>query len=279
MKNFFYTLIVFFTIVLCLPTNSYADELVVSDEWKTIKELKENIDLLDKANSELDQELKNLNTDYKLKTFLKKDLSIADINKIKKIIYSFNSNVTELENELSKQKEDLYIIDEKKSVLEEKKVFYANLTPFINTNVKEEYLEYVKDDAIIYSDKKDISNEITSKKEILNNKVEKIESKIQEHKDFINKSIEKVIDAKLNEKVNNLGNNPSFKALSLESKKKVLDKTIDKITDKKEKAEDKYQSVTNSWTISETQVNSLDKKIQIYVIAIDKLEYFKDSLK
>jgi hypothetical protein len=64
---------------------------------------------------------------------------------------------------------------------------------------------------------------------LLNNKVEVIETKIQEHKDYINENIKKVIETRLDEKIKKLSENEAFKILNHDSKIKVLEKTIVKI--------------------------------------------------
>jgi hypothetical protein len=113
-----------------------------------------------------------------------------------------------------KLKKNLQVIDEKKALIEEKRIFFNSLIPYINSQYNDKYLEYIKIDAKIFNEQKNISTDIIVKKEILNNKVVKIESKIQEHKDYINKSIQAIIENKLDEKIINLRNNESFKVLS-----------------------------------------------------------------
>jgi hypothetical protein len=84
----------------------------------------------------------------------------------------------------------------------------------------------------------------------------------------------------LDEKIINLRNNESFKVLSWDSKRKVLDKTIFKIKDKLSNIKKTNLSITtNAWLIQKKDNDLIDKKIQIYQIAVDKLDNFRESVK
>jgi hypothetical protein len=273
------TLLAILALCFYSTTNSNYDELVFLGDWKTIKELKQNIDTLDKINDNLEDEFKQLNTTYELKTFLKKSLSSIDIKRIKALIAKYNDSKDELEKVLLKKaKQFSDVINEQKQLLEVKREFYSWLSPYINIKYKVEYLEYIKWDTKIFNKQKSITTDIIVKKEILNNKVETIETKIQKHKEYIDDSVKKITEARLDEKIRNLANNPSFKWLIHKSKLKVLDKTIDKIEAKILKLEESKVLVP-SWAIMKPFSSILNKKIQTYYIAIEKLEAFKNSIK
>lgn len=280
LKKFFYLIVAIFAIMSFQFTNASENGLDFSDDWKTIKELKESIDVLDRASLELDQELVDLNADYELKSYLRTDLSLVEINKIKILVANFNRTKTQMEDLLQeKAKKMLAVVEDKKAVIELKRSFYNSLIPYINYEYNNEYLEYIKTDAKIFSEQKDLSLDIVAKKEILSNKVEKIEWKIQEHKDYINKSLSIVIEKKLDEKVSNLANNESFKVLSSESKRKVLDKTIAKIKDKLNQIIKTNKTISGTGTSIKINNDLFDKKVQTFQIAVDKLQDFRDSIK
>lgn len=271
--------ILLFIIILWfyLPTNSYKDELAYLDKWKTIKELKQNIDKLDKVTIDLDNELKELNTNYELKSFLRSDLNIVDIKKIKKIASNYNINKVNIEdNLLLKADKFESILSERKLLLEEKRKFYSWLIPYIDSRYKFEYLDYIKKDAKIFNEQNNVTNNIILKKEILTTKVENIESRIKKHNDFINNSIRSIIETRLDEKIFNLRKNPRFKNLSYTSKIKVLEKTITKI---KSKLILLKNTTTHTDSLIKPSINILNKKIETFNIAVDKLEKFKKSLK
>ena len=279
-KKKFYLIITILVISLPSFTNSYNDELDFLGTWLTIKELKENIDYLDKTNSELDDELKNLNTDYELKNYLRKDLSLIEVYNLKVIISSYNRNKLQLDTILIEKAKNLQSVnDDKKTLLELKKEFYNSLIPFIDNKFNDNYINYIKKDAKIFTEQNDISTDIIVKKEILINKVSKIEIKIQEQKDFINKKIKNIIDVTIDEKITNLSNNVSFNNLSKDSKLKVLEKTIYKIKEKLDKLIEENLELTKTGSLSKNNNDLINKKIQTYIIALDKLVMFKDSIK
>lgn len=215
-----------------------------------------------------------LNTDHKLKSFLKKDLTLNELNIIRSLVNEYNTNKNKIESILLvKEKELNSIIEEKKLILEEKKYFYSKLIPYIDWIYNNEYLEYIEWDIKIFNEQRNVETDLIAKKELLNNKVEVIETKIQEHKDYINENIKKVIETRLDEKIKKLSENEAFKMLNHDSKIKVLEKTIVKIKIKLQNLELSSTVFTN-WII-----NTLDKKVQTYNTAVDKLEVFKNSIK
>ena len=269
---------IFLVTIWIKSTNSYDNELVVLDDWKSIRELKENINKLDNYNDNLDNKLKDLNADYELKKFLKKDLSIIDLNKIRKITNTYNSEKSIVELRLyEKARNMLSVSEDRILLLETKRDLYNWLIPYIDKKYKIRYLEYIKSDAKIFNEQNNLTTNIISKKEILSSKVENIENKIKEHNDFINESIKKVIEDRLDEKINNLKLNESFIVLNTESKIKILNKTITKIENKIK--EFKSVWVSNSWSILKVKSNLFNKKLSTYNVAIKKLEIFKNSLK
>ena len=262
------------TLLLFFSTNSYAWELSILWTGKTIKELNNSIKILDNEKNKIENDFSELNTDLKLKTFLRKNISRFEFNKIKELVINYNKNEKKLnEKLLLEAKNWLDIKNTRKRLLENKKIFYNWLIPFININHKKEYLEYIKRDAELFKKKNIISVDIEVKKDILDNKVSRIESEIKKHKDYINKSIKNIIDTRLEQKINNLKNNDWFKFLSNESKVKVLEKTIRKI---KIKLSNYTNKINLSWTWINQENTNIDNKLETYKIAIEKLENFKN---
>ncbi len=272
-----FSILIFF--ILLSITNSYANELVFWGTWETIKELKQSIDILDKKNDILENDLKDLNADYKLKSYLKKDLSLYEFRLIRKIVWEYNEDTKTIEDEMILDaKTWTWTIDNRRKLLEVKRVFYKWLIPYINKNYKSEYLDYIKKDAIIFNKQNIVKTDIVIKKDLLESKVSRIETKILEHKKYIDNSIKNIIETRLDEKISNLESNPSFIDLSDESKVKVLNKSIDKIKVKLENIE-KSNWKYSSWILITTNISDdvLLKKIQTYDIAISKLETFKNK--
>ncbi|MBT3726158.1 hypothetical protein HOG21_00180 [bacterium] len=204
--------------------------MVVFDDNKSIRELKENLTTLDDNSKKLDNQFDELNADYRLKAFLRQDLSKTDIGKLKEIIANYNKskNIIELK-QYNDAKHMNPVIEEKKLLLIEKKKLYSALIKYIDTRFKKQYLEYIRHDAMIFDKQYNITTDIIRKKEILHTKVETIEIKIKKHKKNLNDNLKKVIESKINQKIANLKVNEKFKLLNIETKVKVLDKTITKL--------------------------------------------------
>jgi len=272
------TFLVIITICLLNITNSYANELAFWGSWETIKELKQSIDVLDKVNTELKNDFNELNTNYKLKTFLRNNLTRYEFLKIKKIVSEYNANIAEIEEKLLlNAKKWLPVLEERRKLLEEKRTFYNGLIPYINIDYRKEYLEYIRRDADLFKKQNIVSTDIEVKKEILDTKVTKIESEIIKHKEYIKDSVRQIIESRLDLKIKNLSENETFTVLNEESKVKVLDKTIRKIKIKLQNLENS-RIKTQSWALIESWSAILENKIQTYKIAVDKLESFKETL-
>lgn len=280
LKHIFLSLIAIIALMYTYSANSAnTGELDFSSDWNTIMELKENIDVLNEKDSDIDVQYDELNTDYEIKTFLRKDLTLIELNRIRTLVKEYNVNNIAIELELfEKAKIWESVVDIRKELLEEKRKLYSWLIPFIDSDFDSEYIEYIKWDAKLFNDKEDVKEDKIVQQEILESKVELIELKIQEHRDFINESIQQIIETRLDEKIQNLSNNETFKQLVPESKIKVLDKTIEKIQAKLDNLESTYD-VLWTWSIVITDSNYLDKKIKTYKIAVLKLEEFRDSIK
>jgi len=278
-KKILFKFLVFITICLINITNSYAYVLGFLGTWETIKELKQSIQTLDKVNNQLKNDFNELNADIKLKSFLRNDLSLIEFQKIKTIVWNYNKNNKIIEEKLLlNAKKQISIVIQRKKLLEQKRLFYNWLIPFINIDFKNEHLEYIRRDAEIFNKQNIVLTDIEVKKEILDTKVTRIESKIIKHKEFIRDSIRKVIEERLDLKIRNLVNNETFIVLKNDSKIKVLEKTIRKIKIKLQNLE-KSRVITWTWiTTNDLNLNSLENKIDTFNIAIKKLEKFKNSL-
>lgn len=248
---------------------SYANDLVVSDSTKTIRELKENIEWLDKAKEELYLKIKDFAPDQKLKSYFRDDLTLIDLENMRVIIDLYNKNKLNLEIQLQeKSKQLIDTSDIKKSLLEEKKELYKKLTSFIKTSEYSNYLEYIKSDTTIYFERKEIDSDIYRKQEILNTKVNILEEKIKEHRTYIEESLQKLVEWKMDEKLELLKQNKNFSVLKNTQKIEVIEKTIIKT-----------QSLIKSYEDDSSNTLNNNKKIEVYKIVLAKLQDFKNSFK
>lgn len=253
-------------------TESYANDLVFDDESKTIRELKENIEELDKNKDELIIKSKDFSPDSLLKSYFRDDLNSKDLTNLKVIIDDYNKDRRRLELELNKLSKELKTTTNIKiKLLEEKKDLYKRLTPFIKVDNYKDYLKYIKADTSLYSEKKEIDSDIIRKQEIINNKVEVLEERIKRHKSYLEDNLRMLVEKKLEEKISQLSENPWFASLTTENKIKVLNKTILKIQWRIDTIKE-INTITESWIYS---WSSNEKKIEIYNITLEKLREFK----
>lgn len=272
-KKLFLFIILFLTISW---TKSYAWDLVISDETKTIRELKESIEWLDKLRNDLYTKLQDFSPDQKLKTFFREDLTMTDLESLKLIIEQYINHKSLLEAELLDSSKKLLDVTEIRiKLLWEKKELYTKMTQFIKVDSYQNYLDFIKSDTAIYSERKEIDSSIYRKQEIINNKVTILEEKIKEHKTYLEDSLKILVEWRMDEKITILSNNKSFLELANTEKVKILEKTILKINNTIEsmKTDSIWENISTF-----IKVNN-DKKIEIYNIVLQKLEDFKNSYK
>ena len=268
--------ILFFIFTTLLFTKSFANDLDFIDEWKTIRELKENIENLDKNKIDLDLKIDSFATELYLIDYLKENLTYADFENLKNIISDYNKDRYRLEKIFNDK--SINLKDTKKTkikLLEVKKELYKNMTPYIKQENYSDYLEYIKSDTSLYSEQKELDSDILRKQEILNNKVETLEKRIVRHKEYIENNLILLVEKKIEEKIFNLNENKDFLALNNDNKINILNKTILKIESRiTELKEIEYIDSVNLYLIS-----SNEKKIEIYNIALEKLEVFMKEYK
>ena len=230
----------------------------------TIKELKENIDSLSEDKTKLIIENGKLNKDNKLRNFLRKNLTKGEIKEIILIINEYKKNRSIYEEKLlikAKNLEDT--TEEKNQLLYLKKEFYKKLTSYIESIEIGNYLEYIKWDAKLLKENKDLTEKLITNKEILSQKVSKIEEQIKENRKNIESSFKFLIKIKIKEKIEKLKNKENYKSLSLELKKQIIEKTINKIKEKILKLEENLD-----------KPETLIKKLEIYKILLTSFEEY-----
>lgn len=244
------------------------EENIVVDREKTIKELKENINVLSKDKKDLNLKFFSLNKNSILKSFFKEKLTSTDVNSIKSIINWYILHKDELEKsivEKSKILEDS--TEEKKSLFDKKEEFYKNLVPFIKKDKLKEYLEYITSDVEILKEKKDVDTKIIMKKEIINDKLEKIENKIIKNKESLDMKFKKILSKKIDNKIEELKNSKKFKNLELNLQKIALSKVIEKVKIKIDVLESKIN-----------KTSTLLRKLETYKILLSKLNDYLNVL-
>nr|MDD3719804.1 hypothetical protein [Candidatus Gracilibacteria bacterium] len=232
---------------------------VSATEVVTIKELQQNIKVLEEKQGEITKKFSSdLGDIGDIKNFLKDNLSEKEVEEIKLIINNYNKskeNIIDNNNNLE---------DIKQSLLDLKKEVYKKLIPYIEQGNLQDYLNYIKTNVEVFKQGKDLDYEIDKNKELLEQKVSLIKEKIKVHESELKNEIDELINKKIDEKIDIIKNNEKFKILDLEKRKALISKTIEKI---KEKLNDIEVTTENQ------------KKIDIYNIVIQKLEEVFSELK
>ncbi len=229
---------------------------VSASTWVTIVELKQNIVILQEKQKEIYEKTPDLSSVSDIKIFLKDDLTIDQINEIKKIILDYNDFKTN----------NINIEDYQNQLLFVKKETYKKLTVYVKNEKLDKFLNYIRDNLETIKQDNLIKDEISKNKEILEEKIDTIKIKIKENKDESENNINDIINIKVDEKIKIIKENKDFQKLALEKRKYIITQVVKKIELKKSKKE-------KTWN----QLN--ERELYIYDIVIEKLNLFLKELK
>ncbi|MDR2411750.1 MAG: hypothetical protein LBD88_04210 [Candidatus Peribacteria bacterium] len=199
------------------------------DKQKTIKELKENIEELDKVKTELTT-IKDFVLDKTIEPFLRKNLNRNDYSTIEKIAKEYNETKNVLEANLIEASKNLLDTTElSKKLSNLTREFYEDLLEFVDINNYSNYIYYIKEQTNFYTEEKELDTDIIKKTEIVHEKITNIEEKIKEHKDYLDETLKELINSKVDEKINQLLADSVFSNLSNKEKIESINKIILKI--------------------------------------------------
>jgi hypothetical protein len=270
MKKILLIISIFYTI---LWNNTYAESWEII-ESKSIKEIKKDIDKLHIDRNNINNELTILTQDnnfisYLVKNwFFRENINRNELQNIELLIRNYNKAYSDVNTTLldkSKNLEDIYV--EKKLLLDIKKELYQELINYIQQDKFKEYLDFIRNDANILKKDSDVKYSLIQSKEVLTNKVSKIEERIQEERKIMSDNLKLRVWNKIDEKINSIKNNPKFITLSIDFKYKVIEKTISRVN----QAIDKTKGLQN-------KDNILEQKIEIYQLLRDKLIEYHNTL-
>lgn len=237
-------------------------------EDKSIKEIKQNIEKLNSDRNLILNQYSEFKLESDLSSYFKPLLSKEELQSIEILITKYNEQFNELNLLLLTQAKDLKdTSDVKNQLLQIKKDLYINLLWFVDSQKYQEYLWFIRWDAIISKKQVEVKSQIASTKEIYDKKVTKIESRIIENRKQMALRLEKVISDKIDEKIDSMKNSPSFQKLPKHLQIEVLEKTIEKVN-------------INISTLETIKVNdwNVEQKIDLYYLLNDKLLIFKNSI-
>lgn len=275
-RNFLIFFVLFFSFFNL--SNASFDSVLMVSKTKTIKELRENIEDLDKSKLEVnssEDKKYEYSINVEMKSFFKKDLSIKDIVIIDNIISSYNKKVVNLKAiiaDKSRNFEDVW--DQINELVEARKLLYTGFIDFVSIDNYSSYLAYINEETEKFNSLLKIDSEIMMKSEIVNEKISNIEWKIIEHRSFVQVAREDVIKQKVDERIKETIEDSSFVELSLEDKIKMIDDVIYKVR----KMRDNYINENENIKITAYAKSSNEQKIVICMVIIDKFEEYKKWL-
>ncbi|PID87395.1 hypothetical protein CSB07_01750 [Candidatus Gracilibacteria bacterium] len=243
------------------------DKLDNGEKVKTIRYLKNKLNKLNNKNDDLKAQVeKMIKETGNLKNFFRDDLSQKELSDLKEIFSLYKIYSNRINKKFNKNiKKLVETEEEKKKLLLEKSLAYKRLTKYIKIEKKEEFLEFIKSDLEITKEKKDLEENLYKNNNALSRKVAIIKEKIKENNQILDEKLRKLITEKVNEKIENLKNNPKFKTLTNKEKKAVFNKSISKINMK-------IKQMKNN-------LNDLNKKkLELYNIIKNRLIELNNSL-
>ena len=226
-------------------------------QQKGIIEMSSNIEELEKQKNSLDGKWDEFKKQYEgISGFLKENLTQRELFEVEEINYIYNSQKKALELKLIEAVKNLQDTSEIKSeLLELKKEFYKKLANYIEPPKLNDFLVYIKGDIELNEKNKELKEELYKEKIVLQEKVDTIKEKIEQHQEVINKRIENLIREKLSEKIALLKEKKKFQILSKDGKILFFSKALEKTTSKREILEN-----------IENKTSIIQKKIELYQI-------------
>ncbi len=258
-KNIF--LLILIINLLLIVNISYWNSWEIQNK-KTISESQNYINKL----KEKEVELKNkwdlfTKENWKITSFIIDSLSKKDIEKLENILKKYYKERDIINKKIKDSNDDEEIKKLKKQGLKIKINLYKEIVPYIDKTKIQSYLEYIKSNIDIYEKDKNIKSKIKSEEIKLKKKVINIKYKIIEHRKELNDNLKKIIIERLNQKINNIKENPKFQKLSKEKKIELFKLMLKRLSEKK----DVLDNLDKQTTI-------IKKKIEIYEIAIEIIE-------
>ncbi len=244
--------------IICLSLSCFfCIQGVFSYTWNslTIEQIQTNIQELHQTNITLDAQLQELQNSERIRWFFKNNLSEVELEELSIIIKTY---IEERKN---------HHIDEQDKTILLKKNLYKDMIPYVELWQMESYLNYIQDDANIIKRQGQLSKELSKNQELLENKVDFIETKITEHKKTFSATLRDSIDQKIDQKISLLREGSKFSTLSVESKISVLEKTIRKIKIR----------ISNVEQMSD-RTDILETRLELFYIILEKIESFKNEI-
>ena len=243
-KLVFY-IFIFFVFVWFLWNFSFADswESTEKEKLKTIKQLKENIEVLKSKkviNFSIFQKFKIEH--WELQNYFSKNLNSENISEIEKIISDYKKN-----KEIIEQKSSNKMI----RLLDLEKEFYNSLLPYIDIEKINLYNTFIQKSFSTIKNEYEIKTQIKNNKKQIAKKVSKIKDKIEENNKKQQEKLNTLLEIKIKNKLLKFKNSEKIESLWKEKQKLIFNLVLKKIVLKKEKIKNLTPKQENLYFIIE----------------------------
>lgn len=239
------------------------------DKIKTIKELKNEVKIIDEEKKVTDKNFNILKERIVIYNFFKENLTEVEKIELNKLTNEYKITKEKLNIQLQLRSKKLQNTEWTiKKLLENEKEIYKKLIPFIKTEKYQDYKSFIKKDLDIINKNSTLESNLVKKETIIKNKVADLKDKIEEHNQLLSDKLKNLVNNKIDEKLTELTSKEKFKELKQESKYKLFNKLVIDIEKKKNILQDK-----------ENKTRLLIKKIELYKIIIERIKKFKKEMK
>ncbi len=257
--RFLYILLLVLSINLLSAFSVSAENL--EEKPGTIREMQENIKALEKQKSNLEFKWRSFNIwKFSLWDLIDTTLNESEKSTLEKLVidYSFQQNNISTENLTgslleSTQQEKLYL----------KRDFYKSLLVYIDGKKQWDFKLYIENDLLLNEKTETVGVEIQRIQETKNERVEEIQTKIENNNKKLRQNIQQKVINSISSKLETFTQNQKFSELSWESKIKVFETVQGRL-----KVEiNKLENLKDGTSI-------IEEKINIYKVIISQLESY-----
>lgn len=222
------SLFTFFVVLILNIFLGVNNSFWLEDEWlwkiKKISDIENDIKYLkaDKKHSKFvfDNFMKE---NWKVKGFLKKDITKDDLSKIFSKIKEYESLKLKYDENIEMNKEDLFSL---------RKRFYDFLSDYIEESKMSSFDSFVSKDLERIKKEYHIDSNIEESNNVLNEKVTSIKGKILENQIKLNSKLENVLENKIRLKFLIFKNSKKISAIPVGRKKKIFNSVLVRIQNK-----------------------------------------------
>lgn len=266
MKNLYLILLTFFAFFY--SQFLYIEKVESFKDEKTIKDLNNDIKNIARTEDEIERNYKNFLKDYKVETYFKKNLTKEDYKNIKNTANFYTNKILRLENNLSRIENEDELIKIHSQVIDLKKDLYKSMIYYIDNRNYDKYLLYIEESIKKLVEKNSLQITKIKTKDTYNRKIETLEKKIKENKNYLDEHIKNTIEQRFEHRVNQFIDSPLFNKLKKEDKIKALETLSSKIREK------------INYSLTKTNISNTDLlNIKLYKSFINKINVLIANIK